>query len=199
MLNTKLLANKYKSLIQKNKKDFITELSFIKENINFNKLLDKPILCYSQNRRNALYYLLAYYFSLKRNKVLTYVVITGQSFIDQHFMNEKKDNELLAKVNYSDILFISLSEFDYTNQYLEALLINLVQSRTDKNLITIISYDVLNSGKSSYLSYTKNLNAYFVSNKFQIIDIVSKSLAESFSLSQSTDKKNSAPINRRDF
>lgn len=199
MINNKLLNNKYKSLIQKDENEFLAELKFIKENIDFSKLQDKPILCYSQNRRNALYYLLAYYYSLKKDKVLTYAVTTGQSFIDQHFMNENKDNELLDNLNYSDITFISLSEFDYTNQYLEALLINLVQSRADRNQITVISYDVLSSGRNSYLNYTKSLNAYFASNKFQIIDIVSKSIAEAFSISSDPTEIKDPLKPKRDF
>lgn len=171
-MNRVLLNDKYKNLIPPNKEKFIDDVNAVKETIDFSNIQDLPILIYSKNKRNALYYTLCMYFSLKKEAILGYSVITGQSLIDQKFMSEEnRDMKLSEAVHYSDISFISLSQYDYTNQFLESLIIDLVEFRRNINKITIISYDILDSTKSSYIAFTQKLHAYFIANEFQVIDL----------------------------
>lgn len=174
MLNKNLLTNKYINFIGTDKDKFLSECNDIKQSINLNALSDKPMLIYSKNKRNAIYFILSLHYALKYDRLLDYTVITGQSLIDQHFLSEHaRDNELYNGIHYDDLAFISLSQFDYTSEYLESLIINLVESRTIDKKITIISYDVMEAN-SGYLNFTKKLNAYFNSNEFQVINLVSK-------------------------
>lgn len=191
-MNKILLNEKYKNLILPDKGKFIEEVNFIKSKINFNNLQSIPLLVYGENKRHALYYTLCMFFSLKHDRVLDYSIITGQSIITQHFLSEtNRDNDLIESINYADITFISLSQFDYTNEYLESLIIDLIEFRKNYNKITIISYDVLNNTKSNYFSLTQKLHSYFSTNNFQILDLLE---ANTVQLKQVPSKKPSARI-----
>jgi len=171
MLNKETLKNKYKDLVLENKEKFLEETKFIYSKLNLKALSEAPLLIYSQNKRNALYYILSINYSLKRERILDYAVITGQTLINQHFMkDENRDNQLYQNVLYSDITFLSLSQYDYTNEYLESQIIDLIEFRKMNKKLTIISYDIMNSGQN-YIHLTKKLHAYFLSSQFQIVDL----------------------------
>jgi hypothetical protein len=182
MLNTQILNNKYNSLISVDKKAFAANLKLIRSNISLKELDKDPILCYINPKynKNALYYTLAVFHSLREYKVLSYAIITGQTLINQHFLSEDKRDDIYEEIFYNDIAFISLSEFDYTSDYLEALLIDLIEFRQRKGKLTVISYDVLAPSKGSYKVFTKNLRAYMQANSYKILDMTS-TLASSFS------------------
>jgi hypothetical protein len=172
MLNKETLINTYKNLISYDKTKFSEDTQLIKQKINFKALEAAPLLVYSRNKRNALYYVLCMFYSLKQGKVLTHSVITGQTLIDQHFAsNENKDYKLLDDVFHNDISFISLNQYDYVNEYLEVQLINLIESRNQHNKITIVSIDVFELDKP-YLNTAKKLSNYFAANNFKTIDLV---------------------------
>lgn len=171
-MNKVLLNDKYKNLIPPDIEKFIEDVNDIKNKINFNNLLDLPILIYSKNKRNALYYTLCMLFSLRKEAVLSYAVITGQTLINQHFLSEEnRDIKLSDSIYYSDITFISLSQYDYSSEYLEALIIDLVEFRRNNSKITIISYDILDATKTNYISFTQKLHSYFITNDFQVLDL----------------------------
>lgn len=160
------------------KKDL--ELKYEKlKSINYDKYVDtllkidfssldykRPILVYSDIDKSAIYFTFCIYMALKENRLLDYNIITGQSLINQHFMNENKDYELYNRLYYGDITFISLSSFDYTSEYLESLIIELVEFRNNLNKTTIITYELGNE----QFKATK-LNNYFSSNNYTIIDL----------------------------
>lgn len=171
MLSKELIKEKFKDFIPEDKEKFKRELAEMKDKINLAKLNTKPLLVYSQNKRNALYYILSVFYSLKNEKLLNYVISTGQTLINQHFATSaERDQAFYHEIYYSDILFLSLSQYDYTSEYLESLIIDLVEFRKEAKRLTIISYDVMSSGQQ-YVNLTKKLHAYFVSNEFQIIDL----------------------------
>lgn len=172
MLNKYLLAEKYNVLIgAQDKESFIKDVNFMREVLNLKKLKKLPTLIYSKNKRNALYYTLCIHLSLIEDKILDYTVITGQSLINQHFLTDKnKDIQLHNNLHYTDITFISLSQYDYTSEYLESLIIDLVEFRNTQNKITIISYDVLDS-PNNYTGLTHKLHNYFGVNNYNILDI----------------------------
>lgn len=172
MLNKGILNETYKNLISYKKEKFSEDIKYLKNRMNFKSLESLPLLIYSKNKRNALYYILCNYFSLKNGRVLTYSIITGQSLLDQHFAsNENKDYEVLDGVLYSDISFISINQYDYINEYLEAQIINIIESRNQSGRLTIITIDVLEPDKP-YSGIAKKLKNYFVTNSFQVLDLV---------------------------
>lgn len=171
-MNLDLVKDKYKAFVSKDKDKFIEELSLIKKHDKSFTNNDMPVLIYSKNHRNALYYFLCVKYSLEADRILDYAVTTGQTYIDQHFMNDDKDKSLYDSLRYSDISFISLSQFDYTNQYLENLLIELVEFRKAQGRITIISFDIIDS--FTYEKTTAKLYNYFVSNNYPIINMTDR-------------------------
>lgn len=171
MLNIHLLNDKYKNLIPQNDIDnFIIETHKLKQRLNFNLINElKPLLIYNRNQRNQLYYLLSVNYSLQLDKILNYTVITGQTFTRQHFANDEKDKELYDNTYYDDLVFISLSQSDYTSEYMENLIIDLVEFRARNNKITVITYDLLSS--TNYQTQTRKLSEYFAANKYTIMDL----------------------------
>lgn len=164
MLNKVILKDKFEKLIVGSTEAFANKVSKVEEFIKRSKLSGKDsLLIYGSDSRNAIYYTLGVYYSLRNNRVLDYVVSTGQHFINQHFLESTdKDKVLYNQMYYSDLLFISLSQFDYTSDYLESLLIDLVETRSNNQKYTIIYFDVLDS--KDYLRTTIKLNNYFDSN-----------------------------------
>lgn len=172
MLNKVLLNNKYSNFISDNKSKFIEEVDELKSMIDFSSIKNKSLLVYNKNKRNQLIYLFSIYNSLLKDRILDYTVITGQSLINQHFLSESmRDNNLYDGLHYDDLAFIILSQFDYTSEYLESLIIDLIEFRSNMGKITIVLYDVLDSAKQSYTDLTRKIQAYFVANNFKIVDI----------------------------
>lgn len=186
MLNKYLLADKYNIFVNKdNKEKFISEVSDIRHNLSLSSLKETPLLIYSKNKRNALYYTLGLHYSLKKQRILDFAVITGQSLINQHFLTEaNRDNKLYTAINYADITFISLSQYDYSSEYLESLIIDLVEFRKNNNTLTVISYDILNLSKNAYVSLTNKLHSYFLTNDYQIVELVGNKQSSPFDTTQ---------------
>lgn len=172
-INLVTLKSKYKDLIPSsaNQEVFLKDLQDLKTKLGPLLSNHKNAFIISKNKRNALFYYLCLYYSLVENKILDKTVITGQTYIDQHFMNEEKDKTLYEEVRYNDIAFVSLSQYDYTNQYLENLIIELIEFRNNNNKITIISYDVVDLTNTQYLNQIAKLTTYFNNNKFPIINL----------------------------
>lgn len=171
MLNKVLLKDKYKDFVLEDKQKFLEEIQSIHDKLNLHEISNAPMLIYSQNKRNALYYILSLHYSLRLDRILDYAVITGQTLINQHFTSEdNRDNVLYNSVYYADLTFISLSQYDYSSEYLESQIIDLIEFRTNNKKLTVISYDIMNSGKN-YINLTKKLHSYFLSSRFQIVDM----------------------------
>lgn len=189
MINKDLLNSKYKDFVSEDKQKFLNELNFIKSKIKIEALRNRPLLIYSQNKRNALYYILSIYYTLKSDKLLNYEVVTGQTLINQHFATANdKDYNLHERIYYTDLTFINLSQYDYTSEYLETQIIDLVEFRKRNKKMTIISYDVMNSGQN-YINLTKKLHAYFAANEYQIVDITSGTKSTPFDKTDHTSSK----------
>lgn len=167
MISKEMLYSRYKPLVTHEGffKD-IDSLSIDLENINF----DNPLLIYSNSKRNALMYLLLVYLSVKSNRLMDYAVITGQSLINQHFEDTgNKDTNLFEKLYYTDVAFISLSEYDYTSEYLESLIIELINFRKNANKVTIVIYDIL--GNQVNKKKVENLEKFYKTSEFGVVDI----------------------------
>lgn len=167
-----MLADKYSRLINTTAEAFREEATKIRNakqinNINFP--INKPVLVYNKGNKNVLYYLLGIHYSLQKDRVLDYVITTGQNFINQHFLTEdNKDLELHDKLYYADIAYITLTQFDYTSEYLESLIIDLVETRTTRGLNTVVYYDVLDT--KNYLNTTSKLYNYF-NSMYKTLDL----------------------------
>lgn len=174
MLNKFILADKFKPLITGPRDKFVKKADQVRSIIFNNNLSDvKAILLYGSDTREPVYYVFGIYYSLLKDRVLDYAITTGQHFINQHFLTEAtRDLDLYGKIYSSDLLFISLSQFDYTSDYLESLLIDLVDTRSTNNKITIIHYDILDT--KNYMHTTKKLSDYFLSNHI-VIDLTKQS------------------------
>ena len=167
MISKEMLYSRYKPLVTH--EGFFKDIEGLSVDlgvINFNN----PVLIYSNSKRNVLIYLLLVYLSVKNNRLMDYVVITGQSLINQHFADiGNKDKDLFEKLYYTDVAFISLSEYDYTSEYLESLIIELINFRKNANRVTIVIYDIL--GNQVNKKKVENLEKFFKTSEFGIIDI----------------------------
>lgn len=180
MLNINILREKYSKFVPVDNVDnFIKDTETIKNSKHIKNLKHYiPALVYEVNKRDALFFTLGIMFSLEKGRVLDYTVITGQTFSREHFADKgDKDIELNNLIYSNDILFISLSEFDYTTQYLESLIVDLIEFRKDRNLITVIHFDIVNN--NNYANTTKILKQYFESNKYQVIHMSTSSTKQS--------------------
>lgn len=172
MINIKMLSDKLKKLVPDNVEQFKAELKQIESDIKYESIGNMPILIYSKNRRNAICYTLSYYLSIKKDKLVDYVIVSGQNLINQHFMSEEnKDLELYNAMYYNDVCFVYLSQYDYVNEYLENLIMSLVDFRTQQNKITIIIYDIQQEPKVNMATMAKKISGYFTSNGYAILDI----------------------------
>lgn len=158
MVNLETLKSKIESLVPTNKEKFKEELKQIHSQlVKIEPPLNKPLLVHTAINKNAIFYMLITYYSLVAKKILDFTITTGQNFITQHFMdNADKDKEFNSKLYYTDLLFITVSQLDYTSEYLESLIIDLIETRTLNNKTTIIVYDSV--GATSKL---QKLSAYF--------------------------------------
>lgn len=198
MINKNLFNERYEAFIPKgDTQTFIKDLDKIKTSLNFELINTlKPLLIYSINKRNEIYYLLGFNYSLQKRKVLNYTVITGATFTRQHFADADKDMELHDNIYYGDLLFISLSQNDYMSEYMENLLIDLIEFRNNRNKLTVITYDVVNSAKN-HIVQTKKLNDHFASSKYSIIDTITNKSAITSKHSETTQKTVKPKQNRR--
>lgn len=190
MLNKIILADKFSKLIVGPKDKFVEKVGQIRDVICRNKIDDtRSVLLFGTDNRESIYYTFGVYYSLLAQRVLDYAVTTGQHFINQHFLSEEnKDLELYRKIYSSDILFISLSQYDYTSDYLESLLIDLVDTRSINKKPTIIYYDTLSN--KNYITTTKKLSDYFIANHL-VIDLTKQPTTPSTTTSgQPTTKTN---------
>lgn len=180
MVSIALLKDKYNKLIENPKEDFIKQVDYIyKEFDRTNKDISKPLLVYGSNNRNACVYALGVNYSLKIGKALDYVIVSAPHFINQHFLSEEhRDMELYHKMYYTDLLVLTLSQFDYKNQYLESMLIDLVETRYSEGRATIVYFDT--GGVGGYKNSTLAVNQY-LQKKQEPLDIVKVLQADSFS------------------
>lgn len=171
-INIRVLNERYSALLPKKDIDkFAETLNSLKKKLNFELINEnKPLLIYSRNMRNELYYLLSLNYSVQKGRVLNYVVVTGQTFVREHFADKEKDLTLYDSIYNDDIVYVSLNEDDYTSEYLESLLSDLIEYRYRNNKITVITYDVLQGNR--YLTQTNKLNTFFRSSGYTIIDLV---------------------------
>jgi len=192
-MNIDLLKAKYKKLVPLDIPKFHMELSYVRDKLGSVSINKMPMLIYSKNKRNALYYYLCIKHSIAEDRLLDYAITTGQTYIDQHFMNDDKDKTLYESLRYSDIAFISLSSFDYTNQYLESLLIELIEFRKNYDKVTIITFDIIDA--FSYERMTAKLHNYFSSSSYPIINLVDvkKEGKEAFANEHSEASKSPQP------
>lgn len=176
MLSKELLNNKYSKFLPTTDKEpeFIKGLEQIKKSINLQNLNQciKPLLVYSNVNQNPLFYLLAVNYSLQQDRVLDYVSVRAQTFVRQHFADKERDTELYDSIYYTDLLFITLTQADYTSEYMESLIHDLVEFRHNRNTYTVVCYEVIDKTDKTYLGQTKNLRQIFGNRGYGIIDLI---------------------------
>jgi hypothetical protein len=172
-LDIKFLKDKYKSLVYSDKEKFLEELKFVRDSADFTKIPAEPILIYSVGKKRAFYYALCFHFSLLKKKVLDYSLITSRQYLDQHFLDRADRDSLYKEALSTELSFISLSANDNTNDYMEQLLIDLVENRFYKNDVTVIFIDM-----SEGAIEVKKLDRYFRNNSFAVLDLTKKAQDE---------------------
>lgn len=173
MLNINLLNDRYGTFIpEKDSDTFAKEVTEIKNSLNLELINElKPLLIYSRNKRNELLYLMGITYSLIKKRVLNYTVITGATFTRQHFAtSSERDHELQDDTYYGDLLYILLSQNDYGSEYMENLIIDLIDFRHQQGKVTVVIYDTNGSTKNP-LTVTQKLNSYFANNKHTIQEL----------------------------
>lgn len=180
MISKELLKYKYGKLIEQPIEEFIKEATFIQTQFKDTNLnVDRPLLIYGNNNRNACVYSLGVNYSILNKKVLDYTIITAPHFINQHFLSEEhRDMELYQNMYYTDLLFITISQLDYKHQYLESLLIDLIETRLTSNKLTHIYFET-NGSKKNNASYMTLFN--YLTNKQLALDITATTKPSSFS------------------
>lgn len=167
-INKETLAKKLEQLVPTDKEQFKLDLERLKAIlVEAKPSYKKPLLIHSTMSKSAVFYMIVTYFSLQAGKILDYVITTGQNIITQHFLdNENKDMDFNSKLYYDDILFISISQIDYTSDYLESLIVDLIETRQFNGKATVIVYDLMEMP-----AYLSKLSNYFNSNDSLIIKI----------------------------
>lgn len=177
MLSKTLLNEKYKVFLplEEHHQQFLKDLQQLKDMMNLEQInkTNAPLLIYTNQQLKPLYYLMCVNYSLRANRILDYLSIRAQTFIRQHFADSERDQELYDKIYYTDVLFVVLSQADYTSEYLETLLQDLVTFRASMNTHTILIYEVLDKTDRSYMGYTKKLRNYFEAQRNPVIDLIS--------------------------
>lgn len=189
MISKDILTNKYGKLIENMDYNVLmTELNQIKPMLDMGILSRQiPILIYTQVNRNALYYLLGVTYSLIRDKVLDYEVVSGQTFIREHFADSDRDQVLYSSIYYTELLFLSLTQADYTSEYMETLIQDLVEFRARAGRLTIISYGITPSN-NTYIVQTKKLREFMDSNNYGVLTLNKKGITTEHSETNSSDK-----------
>lgn len=188
MINKETLTKKLDYLVPNNKEQFKVDLSIIKKLLIDNKPnYKKPLLVHSTINKNAIFYMVTVYFSLQADKILNFLITTGQNIITQHFLdNENKDMDFNSRLYYDDILFISISQVDYTSNYLESIIIDLIETRQFNNKATVIVYDSLDMA-----SYLSNLFSYLASTETTTIKTTNKPITKKKDNKKGTDQTES--------
>lgn len=176
MISKALINDKYNTLLPQaeQEKQFLAELKHLKQTLNLSqlKLGHKPLLVYTNKPLDPLHYLLCVTYSLQESKVLDYLSVRAQTFIRQHFADVDRDQSLYDEIYYTDILFVVLTQADYTSEYLETLLQDLVDFRRRRQTYTILIYEDINESQTSQTSHTVKLKNFFNRNSFPVVDLI---------------------------
>lgn len=142
-INIETLKNKLQYLLPQNVEQFKTDLEKVRSSlIALSPKYSKPLLVYSTVTKNAVYYMTTIYYSLQVDRLLNFTITTAGNISTQHFLdNESKDKDFHSNLYYDDLLFITVSELEYTTQYLESLIVDLVETRANTGRTTIVVYD----------------------------------------------------------
>jgi len=179
MLNANRLSEALRKLVYDNKEQFKTELASVTEDLDLDVVKQGPLMIYTRNRRNAIYYAITAYLSIKADKILEFASISGQNLISQYFLTEEtRDKELWDSIYYDDITFIYLSQYDYTNDFLENLIMSLIDFRTQMKKATVVLFDIQSEPATNTATMAKKLYTYFKSNGYNTIDITKKVIAQ---------------------
>lgn len=197
MLNKYLLADKYKILIgQQDKEEFTREVEVIRSSIDFSKLKTGPLLIFGNDIKNALYYTLGIFYSVKDDKILDFIETKGQTITTQHFMEMEKDFGFANDLYYTDLAFIELSSVDNLSEYLEKLVIEITDFRRIRGKTTVIFVNTYNMNVS-IPNLIPNIRAYFHSNRLQVLDITAQTSGYTNRFSTNGSNANSKPTRPR--
>lgn len=193
-MNKLILADKYSKLVGFDKERFKSDVKEVTNKLNKVNVPDISMI-YSKGKRDAIFYSICIRLALRSNRLLDYTVVTGQTFMNQHFLNGERDMELYDSVMYGDITFISLSQADYTGEFLESLLIDLVEFRKGLQKPTFIIYDTIDD---DYMIRTKKLKEHFDNSYYGSINLNSISVFDTqTSKKPELDKPKKTAQNRR--
>lgn len=188
MINAIRLSDALKKLVYDDKELFKKEVSAVSSELITEDLKPGPLFIYTRNRRNAIYYVLLSYLSVKADRILEFSAISGQNLITQYFLSEEaKDKELYSALYYSDIAFIYLSQYDYTNEFLENLVMSLIDFRNNQNKTTVVIFDIQSEPAVNTATMAKKLYTYFKSNDYKIADITKQA---------KVDKSSTVPVRK---
>lgn len=173
-MNKAMLNHRYRGLIPYNKEKFVQDVNDLKSSLDLTKVVGDTALIYSDGLREALQYTLCVYNSLKADRLLDYRSVTAYEIREDHFMpSESRDGELASDLNYVDILFIKMSQFDNLNDYVENLLVDIIGFRTDNKKLTYVIYDTMGAPGSPNLAVRK-IHKYFTSRGYTIVNLNTK-------------------------
>lgn len=169
-LNKQTLAHKLETLVPTNKERFKADSEAIRQVLIKEKPeYRKPLLIHSTAPKPAVFYMITIYFSLQQNKILDYLITTGQNIITQHFLdNENRDMSYYSRLYHDDILFITISRADYTSDYLESLIVDLVETRSYSGKSTVVIYD-----SQDMANFLQKLFSYFKSIESNTLQLTS--------------------------
>lgn len=172
-LNMRVLNERYKNLIPVNNLDvFANNINNIKKRLDLDLINTlKPVLIYTRNALNELMYLMSVNYSLQKTRVLNHIVVSGQTLTRQNFADGDKDRELHEDTYYEEVLYITLSQTDSLSEYMENILIDLIDFRQRNRKQTVIIYDVMQGVKPT--TQTKRLEDFMKSRQYIIQDTIS--------------------------
>lgn len=147
MINKETLKMKLSHLVPTNTELFKADLEKIRKNLISNSPeYGSPLLVYCTINKSAVYYMTVVYYSLQVDRILDFTVTTAGNISTQHFLdNESKDKDFHSNLYYDDLVFITVSELEYTSQYLEALIVDLVETRANAGKTTVVVYDSMDT------------------------------------------------------
>jgi hypothetical protein len=182
-MNKNMLNKKYKDIISYDKEQFVRDVNKAKAGLNLNDLGEAPLLVYTDNKRQAIFYTLCMYHALRTQRILDYSIQSGRFIVDQAFKTvENRDMKMYDEAYYNDILFITLTQYDLTNDYINSILLDLVEFRTNQHKVTVVLYDIMDMQAAPYRKATAPFLAYFNSREYNIRDLRNpNALADAFS------------------
>jgi hypothetical protein len=190
-MNKTILNQKYRALIPHNVERFVQGVNELKKKVDLKSIDGYTALIYSDGLRESIQYTLCVYNALKQDRLLEYASVTALAIGELHFSSsEDKDKELVNELQYTDILFIKLSQFENTTSYIENLVIDLIETRTDRKKLTYIIYDVMGA-KSNHSLTVRSLHKYYVARGYTVLNLSNgKTLEDSFSTAKPTPSVN---------